>query len=134
MFNTGYALDAKGKRIAPVTTGDAVTKLIGFQPASLAAGQRNREGAQESIALARDEESRITEVWADGLFQKDRDLVARARERLNDWNRRNPEAPIRVTLQQIRRRVQEMGRTRDERLIRSAPRELRQGARETISG
>ncbi len=134
MFNTGYALDAKGKRIAPVTTGDAVTKLIGFQPASLAAGQRNREGAQESIALAKDEESRITEIWADGLFQKDRELVARARERLDDWNTKNPEAPIRVTLQQIRRRVQEMGRTRDERLIRSAPRELRQGARETISG
>lgn len=68
------------------------------------------------------------------MFQKDRELVARARARLSDWNTKNPEAPIRVTLQQIRRRVQEMGRTRDERLIRSAPRELRQGARDTLSG
>ncbi|WP_347262604.1 PLxRFG domain-containing protein, partial [Rudaea sp.] len=128
----GYALDYRGRRVAPTTTGDAVSKAIGFQPASLAQQGRDARIAQERIALAKEERATVSDLFARSRVEKDPELAMRARQRMANWNRRNPESRITVDAAQIRQRVKAMLETRDERLIRSAPRTMRRDIAEQI--
>jgi hypothetical protein len=79
------------------------------------------------MALARNIESEIAGMMADGIFSQDKEMVAEARERLAEWNRKNPTKPIVITRQQIMQRVKKMAMTRRERLIQTSPKELRGG-------
>ena len=48
------------------------------------------------------------------------------------WNRKNPDQKIVVRLQDIARRVREMGRDRAERFVRTIPKALRPAAEEAL--
>ena len=62
---------------------------------------------------------------AQGVFEHDADKVRNAVTALADWNRKNPEAPIRVTLAQIHNLVREMAIGQTTRVLKSAPKEMR---------
>lgn len=133
MYQTGLYKDFRGRTVTDVDAIDAMVKAIGFQPTDVAEVQRARVRMRDTVNLVKTIESDIAEKWARGLSEGDRKAVAAAREELQTWNQRNPEAPIRISFSQIQRRVNEMKRTAADRLINATPRELRAMVREGVS-
>ena len=125
MASTGEARDTRGRKVRDVTLADAAVKAIGFQPASLAADSRRIGEQLRDVAMAKHTESEIANLWARGIIEKDADLVAQARQRLQEWNAKNPDTPIVISGSQIARRVKEAQMTRDQRFIKTAPPEMR---------
>lgn len=121
----GAYRDTKGRTVIEADMGDAVTKFIGFQPATVAAASRS-DGIQIGRqALARNVESEIAGDWAAARFEGDLEGEQAARQRLADWNAKNPDTPIGITMGQIQKRVQQMRQTRVQRLQKSATKEIR---------
>ena len=127
MANTGMYRDYSGKKVIETGGLDAATKFIGFNPAKVARESRAARMDMQDIQLARNIEAEIAGDMAQGVFTGDKEAVAKAREELVDWNAKNPDKPIVITSQQIMARVKKMAQTRRERLIKSAPKELRGG-------
>jgi hypothetical protein len=125
MVATGQYRDTKGRKVVDATFSDAVIKAIGFQPQTVATEQREIGMNQQDINLARNVEASIAQTWADGIVEQDTDKVAKARDRLATWNEKNPDTPIRITPDQVRRRAREMRKSKAERQMRAAPKELR---------
>lgn len=129
MALTGMYRDYRKRKIMDTTPADAFFKAIGFQPAKLAREQRIINENQQDIALHKVIEDAIALQWAQGIFEKDREKVNEAREQLREWNATNKDLPIRITSQQIIRRVREMQKTREARFVKSAPPEIRRAVR-----
>ncbi len=132
MYQTGEYRDTKGRKVADATTGDALAKAIGFQPATIAADSRRVQMANQQIALAKVTEAEIADQIAQARVDGDRDAELKARQRLAKWNEDNPESRIVITAPQIIRRVKELKTTRDDRFVRTAPKEMRQGIAEVL--
>jgi hypothetical protein len=122
---TGEYRDAQGRLVAEASGTDAFFKGLGFQPAHIAEFQRQREGLQQDVNLQRVKEDALADLWARGRVEKDPALVREARQRLADWNRTHPEAPIRIDRRQLVSRVRNLRRTARERMRRATPREMR---------
>jgi hypothetical protein len=58
--------------------------------------------------------------------------VERARNRLREWNRDNPDSPIKIDAGQIHKRVKAMRATKQERIEKTAPKELRASLRQEL--
>lgn len=127
MAETGMYRDYAGKKVIETDGLDAAMKGIGFNPARVARESRGARIDMQDSQLHRNVESDIAEKMAQGVFTQDKEAVAEAREMLAEWNRKNPEKPIVITSRQIMQRVKQMAMTRRERLIKSAPKELRAG-------
>ena len=126
IWATGQYRDQSGRLIAKdVGAIDGIWKMIGFSPSSIAKESRVVSGERQRIALARDVESKIADRWAEAIVEQDADKLSESKMALADWNEKNPDTPIRITLPQIRQRVRAMGMDRRERLVKSAPKELR---------
>ncbi|MGH8447469.1 MAG: PLxRFG domain-containing protein, partial [Solimonas sp.] len=125
MMQNGFYRDSKGRRVIDTDGVDAAFKALGFQPASVARESKATQVLQQNIDLNRAIETEIADQWAQGIFDKDADKVQSAQERLQRWNRSNPESPIRIAPNQIQRRLKEMQMTRAQRFIKAAPKELR---------
>jgi hypothetical protein len=132
MFNTGQYRNTKGQLVTNVDVADSAAKFIGFQPGNVARESSRIQEVQRSIALARNVESEIAGKWAQGLSENRPELVTEARAELADWNAKNPEDAMHLTMQQIIHRVRDMRATRVERTVKSAPREMRSGVREEL--
>ena len=132
MLDKGYATDTKGKKITDVSAGEAVLKMAGLQPASVARESDKIQVVRQDIEIQKRTESEIAEKWARGIVDGNPDDIRDARQQLADWNRDNQELRIRVTMPQIARRAQEMRRPRMERFIKLAPPEIRVGVREAL--
>ena len=72
----------------------------------------------------------IRAKWARGIFEKDQGIVAEARTDLEEWNRKNPEQRIVVSMPAVLKRVREMSKTKAQRIADTAPRAMRQKMRE----
>lgn len=125
MAKKGYATDSKGRKVIDVTKGEAAIKGIGFNPTTVAQETRKTMPVQQDIALQKRTESSIVNQWVRGLADNDMEMAKEAQQRLNDWNRRNPQTPIQITPDQIRNLARQMATEKDARLIKSAPREMR---------
>lgn len=132
MLQTGMYRDMKGKNVIKTDAMDAVTKIIGFQPNDVADAMRTTAMVNEQVKLAKETEKDIAGKWAEGVALGKPDLVREAMQEVRDWNRRNPEAPIRITPQQVRRRAQQMMMTREERIGKLAPKEMRDTIRREL--
>jgi len=133
MFNTGTYKDTRGRTVTNVDAMDAAAKFIGFQPGQVARESSRQQEVQRSIQLAKNVEGEIAGKWAQGLAENRPDLVKEARADLADWNEKNgANSPMRIGMQQIISRVREMRSTRNERTVKAAPREMRQGVREQL--
>lgn len=131
MWNTGEYRDTRGRKVVDVGPGDAVAKAIGFQPAEVARESATMGEVQRSVQLARNVESEIAGKWAQGLRDNDQEAVSQARQDLREWNDRN-DSSMKITMQQIIRRVREMRDSRVDRAIRGAPKEMRSSVREAL--
>ena len=81
--------------------------------------------AQSVVAQTRAAESEIVRLWAQGIVDGEPDKVTKAQEQLAAWNERNPDARIAINRVQIARMARDMRATREDRVIRAAPKELR---------
>ena len=132
MWMHGEARDAKGRRIMATDEIDAVMKLIGFQPAELARENARISEQDKRIKLTRAVESSIADQWAQGLRERDVDMVNEARQQLAEWNASNPESRISINSAQIKRRLKEMQADKADRFARTAPKELRGSVMEAL--
>ncbi|URI08918.1 PLxRFG domain-containing protein [Aquincola tertiaricarbonis] len=132
MAETGAYRDTRGRVVMETASSDAVSKAIGFQPAKVAAEQRRMQTAQQRITLAKTVEADIAGLWADGIFLQDQAKVKQAREQLQSWNESNPESRIAISMPQVLKRVRAMRTTRQERVIKAAPKEMRAGVKEAV--
>jgi len=125
MASMGMYRDDKGRKVIDTDATDAVMKAIGFQPNDVAKVQQATMEVQKMIALNKLRESEIAAKLATGMFEKDWDKVKDAQQELRDWNAANPSSKIVITPQQIGRRLKDMRSSKDERIARTAPKEIR---------
>jgi len=133
MANTGMYRDDRGRKVLDVDGYDALAKAIGFQPGDVAQVQEATFATQRMISVNKLTESEIAGKWALGLFEGDQGKVAEARERMMEWNRANPESPIRINMGQILKRVRAMRMGKEERIAMTAPSEIRATVRRELA-
>lgn len=133
MAATGMYRDSRGRKVLDTNGYEALAKAIGYQPASVARVQQAAAQTQQMIAFARETESEIAELWAQGLFERNPAKVREAKERLARWNQRNPQTPIRIKPAQVRSRLRSMRMDKRERLERTAPAEIRANVRQALA-
>lgn len=133
MVQTGYYRDYKGKNVQKVSEADALFKMLGLQPTKVSEPKQRERMVQQDIAMTKAVEADIADLWADGIYAKNQNKVKEAKEMLAEWNRKNPETPIKVKMSQIMKRVKAMKQTSGERLMKTAPKELRKFASESLN-
>ncbi len=127
IWMTGEYRDTKGRKVMDADEMDGAMKFLGFQPAEIARESSNLNRERRRVQLTRNVESQIADLWAQGLRERDPDMVQEARQELLEWNQTNPESRIAITNAQVLRRLREMQSTRADRFERAAPKELRAG-------
>jgi len=130
MAATGMYRDDKGYKVLDTSPAEAAMKAIGFQPASVSKVQEANFINQQAKNFYNQQAQEIRAKWAKGIFEKDTALVAEARADLEDWNRKNPDQRIVVSMPAVLKRVREMGKTKDQRIADTAPKAMRQQLRE----
>ena len=133
MLATGAYRDARGYTVNETSPTEAVMKMIGFQPNSTADIQGQKGQALDMISQNRMRSSEIAEHWAQGLANGKPEMVREARAMRDDWNEKNPEAPIRVSLPGIIRRVRAMRQDALARTQKTAPAALKQTVRAELA-
>ena len=78
-------------------------------------------------------ESEIADEWAKGLFEKDTAKVQAAREDIAKWNADNAESPIHIKFSQVLSRVKQMNMTKEQRIAKTAPAEIRATVRNELA-
>jgi hypothetical protein len=132
MSTTGEFRDRRQNLVVPVTLGDAVAKGVGFQP-NRVAQPRDAEWLQKQrIGVSRVRESEMVDAMARAVRDKDQAALNEAVARWERWNQLNPDSPIAITADQVRRRVENMQSTSKDRVIKTTPRELRPGVVEAL--
>jgi hypothetical protein len=132
MFSTGEYRDTNGRRVINTTASDAFVKMVGFNPAAVASESRKIGEAMTDINLQRTREQAIAEKWAKGIADHKPGEITEAMRDLRDWNRDNPELRIRIDMSQIRQRVKAMRQSREQRIVKGAPPEIRRNVREEL--
>lgn len=133
MAATGMYRDDKGYKVLDTNTLEAALKAIGFQPQSVASIQEANWLGQRSKAFYSMRAQEIRALWAQGVFEKDPSKVQEARDAVADWNARNPDQPMLISVPDVMRRVREMGKSKDQRIADAAPRAMRQQLREDFA-
>jgi len=133
MGQTGMYLDTKGKKVIDVDAADIAAKAIGFQPNNVARVQSATWDVQRMIAMVKMREGEIADKWAKGVFLSDSGMVKDARDDLTQWNRDNPESPIRIKMPQIVKRVREMRTSKADRIAKTAPKEIRAQVKQDLA-
>jgi ADP-Ribosyltransferase in polyvalent proteins/Type III restriction enzyme, res subunit/Methyltransferase small domain len=117
--------DAKGNKVIDTDLTDAMFKGIGFQPNDVAQAQEANRYKQKIKDQLVSKEAEIADKMAQAMFERDQDKRQEASEQLRKWNEDNPDLPIRIKQEQILRRVLAMRQTREQRIMKSAPKEIR---------
>lgn len=125
MAATGIYKDTRGYKVADVDAWESFAKMLGLQPASIALQSRKFSDELQDKGMTTMMEAMIADRWAAGVVDKDLDAVASARDALRTWNEKNPESRIVIKPAQIFTRVKKMRETRDDRFLKTVPRENR---------
>ena len=133
MLQSGQYKDVRGKKVVNTDATDALFKAIGLQPSSVAEQRRAERYLAQDVQLTKSVESDIAGLWAQGLNEKDQDKVKEAQSLLKDWNDKNHDTPIRISHSQIVRRVKQMRLSSRDRLLKTAPKELRRYANQSLA-
>ena len=121
----GMYRDAKGYKVIDTDGFEAGAKAIGFQPHSVATIQEANAGAQQAKNFYSLSAQEIRSKWAQGIFEGDTDKVQEARDDIAEWNRKNPDQRMQISIPSVMRRVREMRKTKDQRIAASAPKAMR---------
>jgi len=133
MWVNGEARDTKDRRVMATDELDAMVKMIGFNPAPIARESQRMGMIRRTEQLAKNVEGEIAADWARAVADRDTEAVAEARQRLADWNERNPDARIAITGRQIMARVKKLRQDRAQRFITSASPERRRAVAEELA-
>lgn len=128
----GMYRDTKGRKVIDTDPWEAVAKSVGFQPASVKRVQDATGTQQNLIGQNKLRETEIADKWAAGRIERNPAKVEEAKEMLADWNRKNPQSPIRIDSSQINRRVQQAMMDKAKRLEKTAPKEIRQSVKREL--
>ena len=134
MGATGMYRDAKGYKVLDTSPMEAGFKAIGFQPASVAEVQEANSLHQQAKNFYNLNAQEIRALWAQGIFEEDRAKVQRARAAVARWNRQNPDQPMVIAVPSVMKRVQEMRKSKDQRIADTAPKAMRAQMREELAG
>lgn len=126
MAQMGFYRDTKGRKVIDTNGWEAAAKALGFQPSSVKRIQDATVTQQGLIAQNKLRETEIADKMARARIERKPELAQEAREELAEWNRKNPESPIRIDQSQINRRVQQAMMDKAKRIEKTAPKEIRQ--------
>lgn len=132
MATTGMYRDAKGYKVLDTNTLEAALKSIGFQPASVATVQEANGRNQQAKNFYNLQAQEIRSKWARGIFEDKQSVVDEARADIADWNRKNPDQPMLITVPSVMSKVREMRKPKDQRIADSAPKAMRAQMREEL--
>lgn len=132
MWTTGEARDSKDRRIMDADTMDGLMRFLGFNPQSIARESDKMGMLRRSEQLAKNVEGEIAADWARAQADGDREGVQEAKQRLRDWNEKNPSAKIEISGPQILRRVIQLRKDRAARFITSTSPERRREVSEAL--
>lgn len=121
--------DSRGNKVIETDTTDAVFKAIGFQPNDVAQAQEANRYKQKIKDQLTSKEAEIADKIAQAVFERDTEKRQEANDQLRKWNEDNPDLPIRIKQEQILRRVLAMRQTREQRIMKSSPKEIRAALR-----
>lgn len=133
MAATGMYRDAKGYKVLDTNVLEAALKAIGFQPQSVAAIQDANAEAQQAKNFYNLRAQEIRAKWAAGIFEQDQAKVQEARDEIADWNRKNPDQRMAISVPSVLKRVQEMRKSKDERIAATAPKAMRAQLKEDFA-
>lgn len=125
MATMGFYRDTRGRKVIDTNGWEAVAKSLGFQPSSVKRIQDATGTQQGLIAQNKLRETEIADKMAKARIERKPELAEEAREELADWNRKNPQSPIRIDAAQINRRVQQAMMDKAKRIEKTAPQEIR---------
>ena len=121
----GHARDAVGRKTVETTGWDAAIKGIGFNPTIVADKTRASMPVQQDIQLVKKVEANIVHSWAQAIVDNDTEDANGQAKKLADWNRDNPDNPIRIAPDQIRNKVRNLMTDKGSRITKTAPKEIR---------
>jgi hypothetical protein len=133
MARTGTYRDARGYIVNHTTPLEAGMKAIGFQPNSTAAIQDAKGQALNMISQARMRSQEIAEHWAQGRANHDEAMVAEARDMRDDWNEKNPDTKVNISMPGIIRRAKAMREDALARTQKTAGKALKQAVKRELS-
>lgn len=132
MATMGFYRDMKGRKVVDTDGADAFFKALGFQPRAVAQVQDATATQTNLVTQNKLRETEIADKWARGRIERKPELIEDAKQELADWNRKNPDSPIRIEQSQINKRVQEAMKTKAQRVAATAPKEIRQTVRREL--
>ena len=132
MADMGMYRDQSGKKVIETDAMDAFVKALGFQPQDVKRIQDSTREVQRMVELNRLKESEIADKWASGIFEKDDGKVQDARDAIKQWNEDNPDTPIKIDMRQVYQRLKNMNMSKDQRIEKSAPKEIRSTVRREL--
>jgi hypothetical protein len=133
MANMGMYRDQRGNKVIDTDLIDAAFKGIGFQPNVVKQFQDATGEAARMKSLNQMRESELVDKWAQGIFEKNPKKVQEARKELAEWNADNADLPIRINLRQIVEKVKNMRLPKDQRILKTAPKEIRNELRRELA-
>ena len=125
MMDSGQYKDFKGRKVVDTDTSDAIMKALGFQPNKVAQPKRIERFLAQDSAMLKVIKSDITDLWAQGIYEKDASKIKESKQLMQDWNENNKETPVNVKMTSIIAKVKSMRQTSAERLLKSTPKEMR---------
>lgn len=125
MAVSGSGHDRYGRTTVPVSVPEAITKAIGFNPSRIAKESDIKGEQMQDINLLRVKKTAILNQWVNGILTKDENEIAKAREKMQDWNEKNPQLAIRITPQSLRAKILAARATSKQRFLKSVPKEQR---------
>lgn len=121
----GYATDVRGNRVTDIKPSDVAVKAIGFNPTVVAETTRRTMPSQQDISLVKKVEAGIVHKRASGFAHNDQKEIDKANEALVEWNTKNPGFEIKVQNSQIKGAAKKMLMEKEDRIMKSAPKETR---------
>jgi hypothetical protein len=132
MAQMGFYRDSRGRKVIDTTLGEAILKGAGFQPRSVATVQQATGEQQGLIAQNRLAWQEIRDLAVAGRVEGDQEKLKEARKRFGDWNRNNPDSPIRWNQDSINKGAAEANKPKAERIAAAAPKEIRSAVKREL--
>ncbi len=133
MLQTGSYRDNGGRKVIDTSPAEAVAKMIGFQPNSVARVQEATSEVQQQVAMTRLRQSELSADMAQAVYEKDQAKIEDVRASVRRWNADNPEAAIRLNMGSVLQKVRQMREDKATRIERSSPRGMRAAVRQQLA-
>ncbi|WP_304305829.1 PLxRFG domain-containing protein [Pseudacidovorax intermedius] len=129
----GQYRDSRGRKVIDTDFSEAVSKMIGFQPADVARVQEASRATQGMVEQNRLAKQNFADDMAKAVYERDYDRQQKVRESVREWNQRNPHSPISLDMAAVRRRVVAMRADKAKRIEQAAPKAIRAEVRKQLS-